>query len=188
MGTETRNGVSETRKGTGFKFAAATLAVLGITSTLAQYLSFASLGHLHEVEPQVSTGGLFALIAAIVMWVSCRSWSSWKKWIWPWVAIGAVLAFVVANLNVQVWQEETRLAEQRVIDAQTAADEEAERKAAQMCEQLYYEIQDKAEQSAKYAEEYVIDDGGWKHFLWKHDSARVEGDLQRLEDEYMGTC
>lgn len=187
LATESINQTTEARKGSGFRFATATLAVLGITSTLAQYLSLASLGHLQEVEPQVSTGGLFALIAAIVMWVKCPSWSSWKKWIWPLVAIGAVLAIVAVNLNVQVWQEETRIAEQRAIDE--AKDEaEAERQATLACDQLYDQIQDTAERNAEYAEAGVVDDGGWRNFVWKYDSERYERELQQLEDNYMRTC
>lgn len=185
MGTETRNGVTETRRGSGFKFAIATLAVLGITSTLVQYATLASLDLLHEVDPQVSTGGLFALIAAIVMWVTCASWSSWNKWVLPLVGIGTVLAFVAINLNVQVWQEETRIAEQRAIDQ---AEAEAERQAALACDQLYGQIQDKVERNAEYAAAYDAGEGGAaERFLWKY-SDHYERELKQLEDDYMRAC
>ena len=98
--------------------------------------------------------------------------------------IGAVLAFVVINLNVQVWQEETRIAEQRAL-----AEDEAERQAALACDQLYDQIQDTAERNAEYTEAYVAGDGrDFERFMWKCSGEKYELEPQQLEDDYMRAC
>ena len=168
------------RKGEGFGFSGATLAVVALASTLAQFLALASLGHLDDVEPQVSTGGLLALLAAIVMGLKCPSWSYWKKWIWVWVGIVTVLAFVTTNVNVQAWEEEARIADERAIQEAIA-----EMQAAQVCAQLSNEIQ--AKQSALNLDQNTTNEGGWREFLREHDRTGQSA-LQQLKDDYTRTC
>lgn len=87
------------KKQGGFKFAAATLLVIGMASTVSQIMAVASLGE--AVSWEFSNGGLVALVGAIYMWVKCRSWEFWKKWIWVWIGITVVLAFATINLMFQ---------------------------------------------------------------------------------------
>lgn len=82
----------------GFRFAAATFFAVGAASTLAQILAVSSLGL--PVAWDWSTGGLIAGIAAIWMWVKCRSWVAWRRWVWLPIGITVVVAFVTINLMV----------------------------------------------------------------------------------------
>lgn len=90
------------RKGTpgGWKFAGATLLVLGATATFAPMLAAAMLGFSLNWDGTRSTGGVLALVASIVMGLTCRDWETWRKWIWLPVAITIVIAFVVVNFYV----------------------------------------------------------------------------------------
>jgi hypothetical protein len=88
------------KKLTGGRFAAATLLVLAVTATFAPFLAAAVLGVAMEWSRLVSTGGLVALIASIVMGVKCRSWASWWKWIWLPVGLTVAIAFVAVSLMV----------------------------------------------------------------------------------------
>lgn len=96
--TETAQPVSA---GTRSKFAFATLIVVGLTSTVAQFIAAHSLGVAEQFDWRVSTGGLVAVIGAIHMAVACRSWAFWRKWVWVWVGATALLAFLGMNLASQ---------------------------------------------------------------------------------------
>lgn len=92
------------KKSGGGKYAGATFFLVGATSTLTQVIAAASLGYM--VAPEWSSGGVVALVAAIWMWIKCRSWASWRKWVWLPTIITVVLAFVTVNLTVTSLQND----------------------------------------------------------------------------------
>lgn len=80
----------------GFRYAAATFVLIGAVSTLSQMAAVASLGY--PVTWDWSSGGLVGIIASIWMWLRCRSWAAWRKWVWVPAIITVVIAFVTINL------------------------------------------------------------------------------------------
>lgn len=78
------------------KFAGAAMFTIAMTSTVAQLLAMLAfdVSHLYEWG-RASTGGLIAVIAAIYFGTRCDSWEVFSRRIWIWVAITAVLAFLV---------------------------------------------------------------------------------------------
>lgn len=82
----------------GSQFAVATMMVLGLTSTAAQFIAASTLGiaHLFSWAP-MSTGGAVALIGGVFMWIKCPDWGYWRRWIWLWVGIVAIVAFIAMN-------------------------------------------------------------------------------------------
>jgi hypothetical protein len=87
------------------KFAAWTLFVIGLASTVSQFLAAAWLGVADSFEWRLSTGGLVALAGSWYMWVKCDDWDSWRRKIWIWVGATAVIAFVgmyFANVSSDV--------------------------------------------------------------------------------------
>lgn len=80
----------------GFRYGAATLLLVGGVSTVTQVVAAASLRL--PIEAGWSTGGLIALVAGIWMWIRCRSWAAWRKWVWVPVVLTVVVAFVTINL------------------------------------------------------------------------------------------
>lgn len=86
----------------GMRFGAATLFLLGLVSSAAQFIAASSFGIAEYFNrSDSSTGGAVAVIAGIAMWVRCRSWASWRKWIWAPIAILVVLAFIVMGTAAQ---------------------------------------------------------------------------------------
>ncbi|SIT72486.1 hypothetical protein [Microbacterium sp. RU33B] len=79
-------------------FGGATFLVVAAASTVTQMIAVASLGL--PVALEWSTGGLVALVAGIWMGALCKSWASWRRWIWLPVGITVVVAFVTVNLVV----------------------------------------------------------------------------------------
>lgn len=176
----------EDRRAGGFTFAGATLAVLAVVFTLAQYAAFASLGLIDRVELRISTGGVIVLVASIVMWVKCRTWGYWRKWIWPWAGTAVLLSFVTVNLvaaqDARALEEESRAAQQSV---------EAAEETAQACDDLYVQIQDKALTNDAMA---TAEEGDWRAILWEYARRGDDGlneyerELKVLQDEYRRTC
>lgn len=77
------------------RYVVATLLVLGLTSTLVQVATAASLGLSLQYD-RWSTGGLLAFVGAIYMGVKCKTWEDWKRKIWIWVVLTALVALVVS--------------------------------------------------------------------------------------------
>ena len=117
----------------GFKFFAATLFLVGIVSVGAQYAAASTNGISEYVTLGSPTGpGLLAIITGIVMGAKCRSWESWRKWIWLPLVVAVTLMFVVMGFT-----------------AQSIAREEAEEEArqaeiAQACQGLWQQVDAKA--------------------------------------------
>lgn len=63
-----------------FKYAAATLLLLGFVSWASQFMAASAFGISAYVDWAFRpTGGAVAVIAAIVMWSKCRSWEAWQR-------------------------------------------------------------------------------------------------------------
>lgn len=89
-------------KASGLKYGAATLLLLGFVSLGAQFVAASAFGIAEYFIWDVrSTGGLVAVIAGIVTWVKCRSWDSWRNWIWLPILITATLAFIYMGFTAQ---------------------------------------------------------------------------------------
>lgn len=123
----------------GFKFFAATLFLVGIVSVGAQFAAVSTSGISEYVTLGSPTGpGLIAIIAGIVMGAKCRSWESWRKWIWLPLVVAVTLMFVVMGFT-----------------AQSIAREQAREKAhqaeiAQACQALGQQIDAKAAEIDTY--------------------------------------
>jgi len=72
------------------------------TSTGAQLLAMFAFGVADLYEWGWSTGGLVALVASIYFGTRCDSWEDFSRRIWTWVAITAVLAFLVMGYNASM--------------------------------------------------------------------------------------
>jgi hypothetical protein len=79
----------------GFVFAVAAFFGLGATSTIAQMIAWSVAGLPVLIE--WSTGGLVAFVASITMWIWCRSWGAWWRWIWLPAAIIIAMTIFLAN-------------------------------------------------------------------------------------------
>ena len=93
-------GTAPARPRRGHRFAGATLIAVGAATTLSAYLAAATLGAPTPATIEWSTGGAFAIIAALTMWARCRSWRSWAAWVWLPVAIASTITFTTMNLAV----------------------------------------------------------------------------------------
>ena len=80
-----------------WKFASAALFTIGATSTLCQLVAAAAFGVWDYVTPAWSTGGLVALAAAIHLGISSTTWFDFRRKIWIWVAVTAVIAVAVVG-------------------------------------------------------------------------------------------
>lgn len=98
--TETET-AQPSRAGIRSKFAFATLIVVGLASTVSQFIAAEALGIIEHLEWSFSAGGLLAIIGAIHMAVVCHSWAFWRKWVWVWVCATALPAFLGVNLASQ---------------------------------------------------------------------------------------
>lgn len=81
----------------GFTFAAATLLVLGLIATIAPLLAAIYFGVAIVWDGQRSSGGVVALVASIAMWIWCRSWEAWRRWIWLPIIATVIIAFVLVG-------------------------------------------------------------------------------------------
>lgn len=81
----------------GFRFAAATLFVVGATATFAPFLAAAMFGLSVTWDGQRSTGGIVAVVASIAMWIWCRSWEAWRRWVWLPVIATVIISFLVVS-------------------------------------------------------------------------------------------
>jgi len=117
--------------------------VLSVTATFAPYLAASTLGVALEWSGQLSSGGIVALVAMTAMWVWCRSWGSWWKWIWLPIAVTVVLAFVLVNSSVASARAEAQ-AREAARTAQTCAEWKSQLAAVSaQHEQLVADISDK---------------------------------------------
>lgn len=83
----------------GFRFAAATLLVLGLVATFAPFLAASFFGVAIVWDGQRSSGGVVALVASIAMWIWCRSWEAWRRWIWLPIVATVIAAFALVGSN-----------------------------------------------------------------------------------------
>ena len=84
-----------------WRFAGATLLVLGLTSTAAQFVArqaFAPDMPLAAGESGWSTGGLVALVGSIYMAIKCQTWKDFRRRIGVLIGITAALAVAAVYL------------------------------------------------------------------------------------------
>lgn len=103
MSTEAANSASKKTKG-GFTYAAVTMLLIGAASTLTQLITASSLEL--PVVAEWSTGGLIALCASLWMWIQCRSWAQWRRWVWIPFLVVIVTAIVTVNLQAAEFESE----------------------------------------------------------------------------------
>jgi uncharacterized membrane protein (UPF0136 family) len=127
----------------GFTFAAATFLVLGLVSVLSQIIAASIFGIVEYLRfDGPATGGVVALIASAVMWAACRSWRTWRIWIWLPIAITVIFAFIVMSANAQTIAVEVAEVSLRQEQAQT--EREFQAAAYQACVDLQLQIEAKA--------------------------------------------
>lgn len=162
------------------------MLTLAAVSTLARFVAAASLGIAHYFEwGRPSTGGALALAGGIYMWVKCRSWDFWKKWIWLWVGITVVLAFLVMNFTSQSLPS----------GVNDPVDDRAPVVVSQACDDLYFQLQDLADQ-VEGARARLGDweaSGGWVGSESRRTSLREmltesENEFDQLYSEYKRSC
>ncbi|TFD86118.1 hypothetical protein [Cryobacterium serini] len=96
-----RTGVT-VKKASGFKYGTATLVLLGFVSGGAQFVAASIFGIVEYFSWDVrSTGGLVAVIAGVITWMKCRSWESWRNWIWLPILITATLVLIYMGFTAQ---------------------------------------------------------------------------------------
>ncbi|TFC26422.1 hypothetical protein E3O53_07940 [Cryobacterium sp. TMT2-18-3] len=141
----------------GFGFAA--LFLLGFVSWGAQFVAASTFGITEYFRWDFrSTGGLIAVIAGIAMWAKCRSWESWRKWIWLPILITVTLAFIYMGSAAQ-----TIAREEEILQKQELRQEEDARQAeiAQACEVLSQQIDAKASEIERSRSESVVKRPSW---------------------------
>lgn len=104
----THAGATEPARRGGFIFAVAAFFALGATSTVAQMIAWGVAGLPVAIE--WSTGGLVALAASVAMWVWCRSWEAWWKWIWLPIAVIVVTTMFLADTAAKNYRQEQQAA------------------------------------------------------------------------------
>ena len=122
-------------KENGFGFASATFILLGFVSWVAQFVAASTFGIAEYFSWDVrSSGGMVAVIAGIAMWAKCRSWESWRKWIWLPIFITVTVAFIVMGFTAQSIARE----EAAILQEQELRQEEDARQAeiARVCQDL----------------------------------------------------
>ena len=123
----------------GFKFFAATLFLVGIVSVGAQFAAASTNGISEYVTLGSPTGpGLIAIIAGVVMGAKCRSWESWRKWIWLPLVVAVTLMFVVMGFTAQS------------VAREQAQEEAHQAEIAQACQALGQQIEAKAAEIDAY--------------------------------------
>ncbi|KPN21739.1 MULTISPECIES: hypothetical protein [unclassified Arthrobacter] len=165
------------------QFAGATFFVVCLAATAAHYGAYAALGVLNEVEFRPLTVGLLPLTATIVMGVTCRSWSQWRKWIWPWAMAAGVLGFMLANLNFYMWSESVVEAERSEKLAVERAASEAESRA---CEYLSLAIDQRSEID-QHRPQFESDGTPWGDHFAKHLMGESPV-TANLREEYAQYC
>lgn len=97
----------------------ATLPLVMGAMLLAQLVTWSAAGEGVTLSGDWSPG-LFAIIATAWMAAACKSWESWRRWIWVPVVVGVILTVVLVNLILSVERstEETATAE---LEAQSHA-------------------------------------------------------------------
>ena len=181
------------KKENGFKFFAATLFLVGIVAAGAQFAAASTNGISEYVTLGSPTGpGLIAIIAGIVMGAKCRSWESWRKWIWLPLVVAVTLMFVVMGFTAQsIAREEAEIRQE---------EEERQAEVAQACQDLQQrmdakaaEIDASAESRRRQAE--AQDDPSWDGPVWDGID-RSPGlpeiwdrkEYDRLRTEYDASC
>lgn len=148
------------------------MVLVGGTSTLTQILAVASLGL--PVTFEWSTGGLVAGIASIWMWIQCRSWAAWRRWVWIPVIITVVVAFVTINLMLASAQQET--------------ERQAAEQHATMCTAAEAELASTIATHENFLEQTWAYDGGWRErpSEWRPQPSDGTGPTWRDRAEELG--
>ena len=140
----------------GFGFAA--LVLLSLVSSGAQFVAASTFGIAEYVRLERSTGGLIAFITGIVMWAKCRSWESWRKWIWLPILITVTLVFISMGFTAQSIARE----EAAILQEQELREEEVRlAEIAQACGALSQQIDVKAGEIERSRSESVVKRPSW---------------------------
>lgn len=171
------------KKQSGFKFFAATLFLVGIVSAGAQFVAASTNGIAEYVALGSPTGpGLIAIISGVVMGATCRSWDSWRKWIWLPLVAAVALVFVVMGFTAQSIARE-----------EAAAEAARQAEVAQACQNLLQQIEDSAAEIEDLRALYAADTGiplpSWSDLkppAWGGGPLEDQYDQQRAE--YIASC
>ena len=82
--------------------AAATYFAVVVASMVTEMIALATQGV--PFDWQWNTGGFIGFASAVAMGVWCRSWASWRKWVWLPVGIMVVFGFIAVNIMMTIWR------------------------------------------------------------------------------------
>jgi len=186
------------KKESGFKFGSATLILLGFVSWGAQFVAASTFGIAeYFIWDSRSTGGLIAVIAGIVMWVKCRSWESWRKWIWLPILISVTLAFIIMGSTApSIAREDAEIHQEQEVRQE---EEAANAKIAQACQDLSQQIEAKSDEidasvDSRRRQAEAQADPSWDGPTWagldRPDPWEVADreEYDRLRAEYDASC
>lgn len=84
----------------------AALFLIGITVTAVQMVVSLNLDTFQHYEWRLSTGGLLALGVGIYVSVKCRTWSEFRRRIWPWLVVAAVVSALFTIMQAVLPQDD----------------------------------------------------------------------------------
>ena len=170
------------------KLSVATFLILGPVSTFAQFIAASVLGIAdHFMWGDVSKGGLVTFVASIILGMACKSWKSWRVWIWTPIGVLFLLSFIVMAGTAETIAQE---------DAVVQAQEEADRAEIDRQANLYkgcLELRQKIDEQAAVVERELsaLDSTNRPSWVKEPPSWVYPGAVNTynsLVDDYNATC